>query len=347
MWLGAAIGAMAGAAGAQGLDRVPDTRPEVESLVERLDDPVFAARREAMRSLLGRRDLTLEEVDSWRQRPGLSAEQRLRLEELALQVFARGPHAALGIRFPTNERGGELVDVVAGFPAAELLRPGDRILAADGIPVTRQAVLRAAILSHAPGEKIALTVARDEETLEVEVELGSFRELVGSASPRPSDILAAWTLRRAREGAGAPEGARLEPATSQHGGAPPAPGSPAWELAFAGDDAPAGVVVGGQPREGMDLSLTRLAGLDASREVTLEELQLVGDADLGLQIALVRNRIERTADDIARIQGLLEGGNLDAGGRVMMRQRLAREREQLAELEEQMRLLQERWRDSP
>ncbi|MDQ7012984.1 MAG: PDZ domain-containing protein [Planctomycetota bacterium] len=324
---------------------IPDTRPPVDEVIGMLDSPLFAARRQALASLLERRDLTLDEVDLWRYRDDLSPEQRLRLDELALQVFARGPRAALGISFPPDDRGGvRIMNVVAGFPAADLLVAGDRILTADGLPLTRQAMLRAAILSHAPGEILELRVERDGETLDISVPLGSFGNLRGAASPRPSDLVAAWTLRQTRDGA-AQRGKPITPVPRQPGAADNQtpgntdPDSAAWLAVYATGDAPGWLVLGGQPRETADLSLTRLAALDASRAVTIEDPELLGNADLVLQLAILRNERTQAIEDIRRLEALIGGGNLDAGGRAMMRRRLDQEREKLAVLEEQIRLV--------
>ncbi len=330
-------------------DRLPDTRPPMDEVIGMLDSPLFAARRQALVSLLERRDLTLAEVDSWRSRDDLSPEQRLRLDELALQVFARGPRAALGISFPQDDRGGvRIMSVVAGFPAADLLVAGDRVLTADGIPLTRQATLRAAILSHSPGEILELRVERDGETLDIAVPLGSFGNLSGAASPRPSDLVAAWTLRQTRNEAARPSEPitpkRTEPGAAdspenRNAGAASEPGSAEWLAVYASGDAPGFLVLGGQPRETADLSLTRLAALDASRTVTLEDPELLGNADLALQLAILRNKRTQSLEDIRRLEALIGGGNLDAGNRAMMRRRLDQEREQLAVLEEQIRLV--------
>lgn len=331
-------------AAAQDLD-FPDPRPPLEELIERLDAPVLAAREQATRDLLNRRDLELAEVEALQRRPDLSPEQWLRLERVALGLFDRGPRAALGIQFsPDGGPGSRIIALVDGFAAARLLQVGDLILRVDGMPVTGQAVLRAAILSHAPGETLALTIDRAGERLDLDIPLGSFANLGPAASPRPSDLLAAWSLRRARSG----ESLVSDPVVPSPGAEAadsPERGSPAWEALYARGDGADGLVVGGQPRESADLSLTRLAALDASRLITLDDLEFAGDADLALQIGLLRNRRSQVLDDIERFEGIIERGNLDAGGRVMMRQRLEQQRDQLAAIEEQIRLLDATRRD--
>lgn len=332
---------------------VPDTRPPIAELVERLDSPVFAAREQATADLLSRRDLTLENAEWLLTEPGLSPEQRLRLERVALEVFARGPRAALGIRFPPESREGVRIQEVLGeFPASEVLRAGDRIIEADGLPISKQATFRAAILSHAPGEVMAMRLIRNGERLRIDVPLGSFANLSGAASPRPGDLLAAWTLRQAREAAPRTTELIVPKAGVLHGtsaDAPPLPepGSRAWGKVFATADAPRGLIVGGQMRETIDLSLSQLTAMDASRSLTLEDLQTGGPADLAVQITLLRNQRELVLGDIDRIIGLLERGNLDAAARAMMRRRLEDERRMRLVLEEQIRMLDEARRAKP
>lgn len=328
---------------------IPDTRPPIAELVARLDAEVFAARRQATADLLGRGDLTLDVAEWLATEPDLSPEQKLRLERLALEVFGRGPRAAVGIRFPPEgDTGVRIQEVLPGFPASDVLRAGDRIVEADGLAITQQATFRAAILSHSPGEVMAMKLVREGETLEVDVPLDSFGRLVGAAAPRPGDLLAAWTLRRSRDGA-SPTGEPIVPERRSPGdeSVPPEPGTRAWESAFATPDGPRGLRVGGQVRESIDLSLSQLAAMDASRALTLEDLQAGGAADLSVQISLLRDRRGLILDDIERIADLIEGRNLDAAGRAMMRRRLDDERQMLVVIEEQIRMLDEARRARP
>jgi hypothetical protein len=320
-----------------------DTRPPATELIARLDSPVFAARQRALADLLGRDELTLDAAEWMLTEPTLSPEQRLRLERLALEVFARGPRAAVGIRFPPETEGPvRIQEVLAGFPASVVLRAGDQILDADGMSMVRQATFRAAILSHAPGEVMPMTVLREGASFEVQVPLASFAALTGAAPPRPGDLLAAWTLRRARD-AIEPLDAPVvpEPTTPEGAAGLPEPGSSAWASAFGTGDAPPGLRMGGQGRESIDRSLIQLAAADASRALTLEDLQDNGEADLAVQVASLRERRQRVLGDLERIGALIEGPNLDARGRAMMRFRLEEERQMLQVIEEQIRMLDE------
>jgi hypothetical protein len=338
------------AAGAQPVtrpDALPDTRAPRDELIARLDSPVFAAREQAAYDLLAREDLTVDEAEVELARPDLSAEQRLRLEWVALERFRRGPRAALGIKFMSEREGSVRVqEVVPGFHAAATLMPGDEIVEADGLKILRQSTFRAAILSHAPKDIMRLTVVRGDQRLPVEVELGSFESLAGGVGPRESDILAAWNLRRVRNGPlGHPE--PLTPAPVPTDTQKPATGEPAWQLLYATADAPTGLRVGGQSRVTVDLSLTQLAAIDASRSLTLDDLQAAGDADLAVQVAMLRDRRGLMLDDIDRMTQLIEGRNLDAAGRAMMRRRLEDHRQILQILEEQIRVLEEARRARP
>ncbi len=332
---------------------VPDTRPTVAELVDRLDSPVFAARRQATTDLLIRRDLTLDAAEWLLTDTSLSPEQRLRLERVALEVFARGPRAALGIQFPRESRDGVRIEAVLDeFPASAMLRAGDRITEADGLPITRQATFRAAILSHDPGEVMVMKLVREGEELEFGVLLGSFARLNVTASPRPGDLLAAWTLRQARQVSLLPA-EPIVPKPAVRGGDDteqlrlPEPGTRAWDSAFATGDAPRSLLVGGQMRETVDLSLSQLAVMDASRAITLEDLQASGPADIAIQITLLRNRRELILSDIKRYTQLIEGGKINGAARAMKRQQLAIERQKLLVLEEQMRMLDEARRVKP
>lgn len=321
--------------------QIPDTRPPLDEVVARLDSPVFTAREQASYDLLTREDLTIDEVELKLADPGLSPEQRLRLEWVALEVFRRGPRAALGIRFqPERDGGVRILDTVPDFPASRVLQPDDQIVEADGAPVTRQATFRAAILSHAPKEVMRLTIVREGRRERVDVELGSFESLIGGAGPRETDILEAWNLRRGREGAlGYPD--PLAPVALAGAPDKPEPGSASWERAYATGDAPSGVRVGGQSRDTVDLSLRQLNAMDASRALTLDDLEGAGQADLVVQISLLRDRRELVLDDLDRINQLIDGRNLDQAGRAMMRRRYDEERRTLQVIEEQIRLLEE------
>jgi putative serine protease PepD len=91
-------------------------------------------------------------------------------------------HAYLGVSARTQAAGGnsdlgtgaDVVSVEPGSAAAAAgLQPGDVITAVGDRPVTSSTELTAAIRSHAPGEKVALTVRHGSGTQTVQVTLGS------------------------------------------------------------------------------------------------------------------------------------------------------------------------------
>jgi S1-C subfamily serine protease len=70
--------------------------------------------------------------------------------------------------------GAEIVSVEPGSSAAAAgLQPGDVVTAVGDRPVTSSTELTAAVRSHAPGDKVALTVRRGNQTQTADVTLGS------------------------------------------------------------------------------------------------------------------------------------------------------------------------------
>ena len=81
----------------------------------------------------------------------------------------------LGVRYETIADGARIVVVEPTSPAEEAgLRPGDVILAVDGVPVGEgNPNLAARVLRYEPGDEVELRVQRDREELEIEVTLGA------------------------------------------------------------------------------------------------------------------------------------------------------------------------------
>lgn len=133
-------------------------------------------------------------------RADLSPEQSVRLRDIALERFKQEPHAGMGVQWDPAFRFGVprqtpvvIGQLVEGFDAASKLRPGDAIAAMDGVPLPSQEEMRAAILSHSPGDTVSLSVFRGPLRLEVQITLGDFAAL--RTPERPSDA----TLTRALE----------------------------------------------------------------------------------------------------------------------------------------------------
>lgn len=163
----------------------------------------------------------LETIERWLALPELTPEQRLRLEVLGRERFASMPRAGLGVRFanlPTDE-GVRLDGVLPGFPAGEVLRPGDIVLSINGQPLNNSAHMGEVILSHMPGESLVLDIARPAppipraigadgvelpppvEHLTVAVPLGRYDDLQTGIALTPPRLEGAYRHRLARVGA--------------------------------------------------------------------------------------------------------------------------------------------------
>ena len=97
------------------------------------------------------------------------------VERTAERIIATGradlPY--LGIVGGDVPDGVVLQDVVAGGPAAALLRTGDVIVAIDGTPAATNAALAAALATHAPGDRVTVRVLRDGAEVDVPITLGT------------------------------------------------------------------------------------------------------------------------------------------------------------------------------
>jgi len=153
---------------------------------------------------------------------GLSPEQRIRLDGLLLERFIERPRGGLGVQFAPQAAGGvPLVRVLEKFPAAAHLQAGDVIRRVEGkslLPLTTveaQNALRRHIISHDPGEPLALEVVRDGETIQLGVPVGNYRDLGNAQAIGRREYEAAWTVRRQRLGLDLHQGPVLTPPASQ------------------------------------------------------------------------------------------------------------------------------------
>ncbi len=88
-------------------------------------------------------------------------------------IQVRRGNARLGMAGIDASPGAEVTHVVAGSPAAEAgLKTGDVIVKFDGEEVASFAELAEQVRVRKPGDEVVLTVARDNETLELPVTLG-------------------------------------------------------------------------------------------------------------------------------------------------------------------------------
>lgn len=173
-------------------------------LLERLDSADWDERRDATDALIATDAIPMSAIDEALRSDRLSPEQRVRLDLVSVQRFRREPLAGLGVQFGNQGRGAVTIQaVVPGFPAAALLQPGDVILSVgdslNGGLIGGQDDLRAEILSRRPGEVMPVLIRRGNETIELDLPLGSYANLQGAAMLDDETVRAAMTRRRDRE----------------------------------------------------------------------------------------------------------------------------------------------------
>lgn len=174
---------------------------EVAGLIDDLGSASWTEREAASSALMAADRLPQGVILTAMAREDLSAEQRLRLTRVAAARFRNEPLGGLGVSFGNSGEGGvQIQAVVNGFPAAEILRAGDVILAIDDTVVGGQDHVRAEILSRAPGSLMPALVRRDRTVLDLRLPLGAYANLDGAASLDESTVLWAMRLRYGRSG---------------------------------------------------------------------------------------------------------------------------------------------------
>ena len=242
-----------------------DLSAEIESLIDQLGSSDFATRQRATEQLLGNDALPLAALERVIASRALSAEARARLLQVARQAFYKSPRAALGVQFDNVNGLRALRDrVVVGqtfkeFPSHRILEPGDIIDQAAGIKLrgpTAQLILPAIIVSHDPGQILALVIRRGNQLLKLDVPLGNFSDLqqAGGGIPPDDRISRAWRVRAARIFAPAEAPIRAGVAPAQWSPSSLNRDDPAVGLIrnLAAEPAPR-VAGGGMPRNAADL----------------------------------------------------------------------------------------------
>lgn len=193
---------------------------DTQHLVHDLDALALQTRLDAQNRLANDPAISLRQLEGALKQADLSAEQRERLLAAAYKHFCTEPRGAMGVgpgAVFEQGHGATLQQVNANFPAASVLKPGDRVITADGQPVEDFNSLRPVILSHDPGDELPLTIVRGGATLNVTVKLASYADLLQTQGPgRPQSekpdqslLQPAWALRTkplrdAAAGSGAP-----------------------------------------------------------------------------------------------------------------------------------------------
>jgi len=173
-------------------------------VLERMRSTDWFERQAATEALIASDSIPMSAIDAALASDELSPEQRARLTLASVQRYRREPLAGLGVQFGNSGRGAVLItNVVPGFPASDVLRAGDVIVAVgdslgDGL-IGGQDDLRAEILSRRPGEVMPAFVRRGVRTLELGLPLGEYAKLQGAAMLDDRTVRMAMRLRRERE----------------------------------------------------------------------------------------------------------------------------------------------------
>lgn len=216
-------------------------------MVERLGSADASVRMAASAEIDQNADVSLEDIEAALKREGLLLEQRRRLLGLAFKRFQDAPRAAMGVNGDLgslSRNGAGIVNTVPGFPAARVLKSGDRVIHAAGLPVDSWDKLRRIIISRNPGDEIPITVVREGATLNLRVALGSWSGLRQGSFIEQPVLVDAWRIRSRDL-----RGVAAEPLDCGMG-----PGE--WPVdAYLRSDADGGdqvsLVAGGEPRGGL------------------------------------------------------------------------------------------------
>lgn len=173
------------------------------SMLTQLDSDDWFEREAATEALIASDDLPMSAIDEALASDSISAEQRMRLDLVSVQRYRRESLAGLGVQFNGERLGAvKITVVVEGFPAATVLQVGDTILASgtdqDAVLIGGEDGLRSQILSRRPGEVLPVIVRRGDDTIALELPLGSYSNLRGAATLDDETVREAMLLRRSR-----------------------------------------------------------------------------------------------------------------------------------------------------
>lgn len=179
--------------------QTPSDSAWLEPLIALLDADELAVREKATGDLQTDTRLSLTGLQARiadRSRP-LTAEQSLRLSEVALRLFKETPRAAMGVSFTRRPVAGgvEIGMAIEGFDARRVLKPGDVIAEMDGVPIVSYDDARAAIVSHDPGDEMRLSILRGGEVVQAAIKLGNYKELQNRDELTDATYREAWLVR--------------------------------------------------------------------------------------------------------------------------------------------------------
>ncbi|MCA9303224.1 MAG: PDZ domain-containing protein [Phycisphaerales bacterium] len=149
-------------------------------------------------------EVTLHDLELVAGSMALTPELRELLDVASLTRFRRDtPKGALGVSFGATRPGHVEIQTIVGdggFPASDMLKPGDVIVEVAGQPIEGSEHLRAEILSRLPGDELPVIIEREGLTIARSLPLGSYRDLTGAAMIETDVLRRALEIRRARLG---------------------------------------------------------------------------------------------------------------------------------------------------
>lgn len=198
--LGAGLSAPA-QVGALAFQDAPDTAL-IDSIVRDLKSDDVATRVDAQQRLSDAGAIKLKDIEAAFRRARPTPEQCKRLLSAAGTKFRAEPRAGMGVISDINpsERGVLLVSIVPEFPAAEVLRSGDRLLSVDGQAINDLTMMRPVVVAHDPGDEVSAVVLRGGVTMNLRVKLGRYADLNSrDRFMQTSELLdEAWAIRCAK-----------------------------------------------------------------------------------------------------------------------------------------------------
>lgn len=219
-----------------------------DALIAGLADADAKARLAATTELRESGDVSLADLEAVLRTKELSTEQRRRLLGLAFDRFQGSPRAAMGVTgdIESIRNGAVILNTFPGFPAARVIKSGDRVIHAAGMQVDSWDTLRRIIVSRNPGDDIPITVVREGTTLNLRVKLGEWSGLRERNPIEGGLLVDAWRIR-SRDLRGA------ERAPIDCGMGPGDWPVDAYMPADAAGTEPVALVIGGEPRGGLML----------------------------------------------------------------------------------------------
>lgn len=166
----------------------PGETREVNGMVTVSDHPVYPTTGKVMfttvsvrshvnlvEALVGWADPDVDVVSERKIRGSIPPEQykRLNVEAMGDSKTAAEMVVLNQLGYTDLGAGAEVVTTQPGSPAAEVLKPGDVIVAVDGTPVSTTAEAVAAIQAKDPGQVITLRILRGGQPVEVTAELAN------------------------------------------------------------------------------------------------------------------------------------------------------------------------------